>query len=62
MGQDGKTIGIIGSRFQVHHLGLTGELKEINWKLRTKYSNNLGTFGRPFEVKKEDFYCFHHFI
>jgi hypothetical protein len=47
---------IIGSRFQVHHFGITGTISSVDWKLRTSYSKNLGTYQGVFETIHEDFY------
>jgi hypothetical protein len=47
---------IIGSRFQVHHLGVTGSVKNFDWKLKMSYSKNLGKYGSEFNPTQKDFY------
>ena len=53
-----STASFEGTRFQVHHLGVTGEIKSITWNLKASYSKNLGRFGvAEFDTPKKDFYA-----
>jgi len=51
-----NTTQIIGSRVQVHHLGLAGKIKDIDWKIKTTYSKNLGTYGGKFIPPLKNWY------
>ncbi|MGB5943183.1 MAG: capsule assembly Wzi family protein [Leeuwenhoekiella sp.] len=39
------------SRSYVYHLGATGQISKLNYKLKLSYVENLGTYGRPIDEK-----------
>jgi len=41
----------ISNRSRVHHFGLMGSVKQFDWKLKTSYFTNFGTYRKPFDPK-----------
>lgn len=39
---------IVNNRVKLHHVGVTGHLKGVDWVLKTTYVTNLGTYRIPF--------------
>lgn len=39
----------ISNRSRVHHLGLMGSVKQFDWKVKTSYFTNFGTYRKPFD-------------
>ncbi len=50
------TSPIVANRIKIHHLGVTGNFKGINWMFKTTYSKNLGTYRKPFSPIVENVY------
>lgn len=46
----------INNRSKVHHLGVSGNLKNISWMLKTTYARYLGTYRKPFFPEQKYWY------
>lgn len=44
-----QTSPFISNRSQVHHFGLAGTIKKIDWKIKSSIVKQLGTYRKPFE-------------
>lgn len=40
------------NRVQVHHFGINGEIKAVNYKMLLSFSKNYGTYGQPISPMK----------
>lgn len=56
LGQTSGLVPVIGSRFQVHHLGIHAVIKQVSLTTRASYSKNIGTYSTPFNPSVNDFY------
>ena len=54
--EDGTGIKI--NRSFVHHLGIAGSLKAINYTLKSSFVRNLGTYNNPIQPRENAFYSY----
>ena len=50
------TSPIVSNRVRLHHIGVSGSFKKIEWMLKTTFSKNLGTYNIPFTPTLENWY------
>lgn len=56
-----RTSPYINNRSKVHHMGVSGTFKKIDWKLKTTISQNLGTYRKPFVPTLKNWFNFASF-
>lgn len=54
--EDGTGIKI--NRSFVHHLGITGRIKAINYSVKASFVRNLGTYNKPIQPRENAFYSY----
>jgi hypothetical protein len=55
---DDNTSPIIGNKSSSHHFAAKGSIKNINWMIKSTYTNNQGTFRHPFTPSLKIWYNF----
>jgi len=50
---------ILSNRVSVHHLGIKGNIKKVEWTLKTSIASHKGTFANPFEERQS---LWHNYI
>src|SRR5690606_19711908 len=41
------TTAVLSNRSRAHHVGISGTIKGLQWKVKSTYAHYLGTYSRP---------------
>ena len=47
------TSPIVSNRVQVHHIGISGMYKALNWKVKSAFATHYGTYRQPFATPQK---------
>ncbi len=47
------TSPIVSNRVQVHHIGINGMYKALNWKVKSTFATHYGTYRQPFATPQK---------